>query len=555
MTTGINARSVSQTPITWQASVDHAKRSDTLWRRFTELFTPKTASIEQVFSTSDAFKDHFRAEVARLSQSIPDAQVDAFLARAETMMEKIVGDSLAPSLLEATEGGTGELRERTLNASIRTAHGQAEKALKVLTALARIQSHQASADICPEVIAKPPRADGSPGGFTLIRKAPQIENLVLKGGGGKGLGNPPALIELERAGVLTGLKQLVGTSAGALTAALLSSGISPQAFQDISHQTNMGDKAGEPLDTLKYPGIQLGFGFKEAGGILAMVDQKSAESVSKYLGAQWESPSFKAKLALMSEGEQVRLQALRQQNFDTDRTSQMITFRDLSLLHRLEPTQFKELTLTGFNNTDKTLHYFNAKDTPDMPIAIAGRISMSIPAFFQSVKYDIGDGEGLREWTDGGVGSNMPAGTLFEKLEGQVLEEKRARTMLMTFDEDGRAHEIMHGREAERQKGATLKEKLLGGNPNINAARLDDAKQVYDAGPNAFVVFHGDLSTFSLSPSKAKLENAEHQSTMKTLEFIEQRLDQAYAVDVSSLDDAVLLMSDQERQLFLDRHG
>ena len=56
------------------------------------------------------------------------------------------------------------------------------------------------------------------GKFNLIRPAPQLENLILRGGGAKGIGNPPALIEMEKQGKLDGLKHIVGTSAGALTA-------------------------------------------------------------------------------------------------------------------------------------------------------------------------------------------------------------------------------------------------------------------------------------------------------------------------------------------------
>src|SRR5207237_8635901 len=145
------------------------------------------------------------------------------------------------------------------------------------------------------------------------------------------------------------------------------------------------------------------------------------------------------------------------QNFYIDRTAQMVTFQDLENLSKIDPGKFKSLTLTGWNYTDKTLAYFNAKNTPQMPIAVASRISMSIPYFFKSPKYDAG--QGVKSWVDGGVGSNMPAGAILDDLEhglkrasadldvpemtakAHELMDARSRTMLLTFDEQGTAYE------------------------------------------------------------------------------------------------------------------
>src|SRR5690606_8061931 len=122
----------------------------------------------------------------------------------------------------------------------------------------------------------------------------------------------------------------------------------------------------------------------------------------------------------------------------------MVTFKDLHLMHLLAPAQFKELTLTGWDSTNKQETYFNAQNTPDMPVAVAGRISMSIPVYFRSVDFDPGDGSGTRSFTDGGVGSNMPTEVITDNLQGRALEEARARTALMTFDENGKAYTVLH---------------------------------------------------------------------------------------------------------------
>jgi len=66
-----------------------------------------------------------------------------------------------------------------------------------------------------------------------LSRASSLENLVLRGGGGKGVGNPPALVEMEKAGYLNNLNHVVGSSAGALTALCLASGFKLQQLPGL----------------------------------------------------------------------------------------------------------------------------------------------------------------------------------------------------------------------------------------------------------------------------------------------------------------------------------
>lgn len=204
-----------------------------------------------------------------------------------------------------------------------------------------------------------------------------------------------------------------------------------------------------------------------------------------------------------------------------------------------------------------------------MPIAIAGRISMSIPYFFKSPKYDAG--EGKKSWVDGGVGSNMPAGAIFDDLEQALkrasadqnvpemtskaheLMDARSRTMLMTFDEAGTAYEIQHGPPPKPTAGGWTSAIVgrLAGNPEYAAATARDREQVYDAGPNGLVVFHGDLGTLSLSPSKEQKDAAVLGAQMRTVEAIAQRQNQAtYEIFIDPASGASSL-SPEERTAFL----
>lgn len=83
-----------------------------------------------------------------------------------------------------------------------------------------------------------------------------------------------------------------------------------------------------------------------------------------------------------------------------------ITFKHQYQLYQLTKKYpalgFSKFYVTGTNITKKRLEVFSHKTEPDMEIALAVRISMSIPGFFQSVKY-----KNCR-YVDGGCLSNFP---------------------------------------------------------------------------------------------------------------------------------------------------
>jgi hypothetical protein len=69
----------------------------------------------------------------------------------------------------------------------------------------------------------------------------------------------------------------------------------------------------------------------------------------------------------------------------TERTEEKkITFKDLALLHRIAPNQFKNLTITRWDSENRETLYFDVQNTPNMPIAYAARISISLPTFFNT---------------------------------------------------------------------------------------------------------------------------------------------------------------------------
>jgi predicted acylesterase/phospholipase RssA len=539
----------------WEATVDDAVKS---------LNAPDSgakAGDQSLAQAANAFSEFFQGQWSRTAQELGSANLagpDAARMGSEAL-EDIVASTFGIANAPGGSLAKGDVRNAVVNANRLAAE-------KIMTTRQQFGATQ-------PVQVVPFRFNGTDEiRFSVMKQAPDIENLVLRGGGAKGVGYPPALVELEKHGKMSGVKQVVGTSAGALTAALLASGLSAEQFQNVSDAHDTATFKDKPPNwNAKYPHLKFSMAGFHGGTAMELVDRESARSVKAFL----DSGDGQAKIAAavgegrISAGEAHALEALRHQNFDIDRSSQMVTFQDLENLSKIDPGKFKLLTLTGWNYSDKTLAYFNSRNTPRMPIAIASRISMSIPYFFKSPKYDAGQGE--KSWVDGGVGSNMPAGAILDGLEHALkrasadldvpemtakaheLMDTRSRTLLMTFDEQGEAYAIQHGPPPQPAAGgwASAIAGHFAGNPAYDAATARDREQVYNAGPNGFVVFHGDMGTLSLSPSDAQKNAAVLGAQMRSVEAIAQRQNQAtYEVFTDPVSGASRL-SPQERAAFL----
>lgn len=147
---------------------------------------------------------------------------------------------------------------------------------------------------------------------------------------------------MENAGFLSGLKKIVGTSVGALTAVGLASGLGVEGLSRVADKLDMNELKNKPQDfEARYPGVDVDWriGF-HAGRALELLDQLSAGSVGAYLGSNWSTRGFQKRLQALRQavGEEAvaRLDTLRHQDFESDRTRQMVTFTDLALLQRLD---------------------------------------------------------------------------------------------------------------------------------------------------------------------------------------------------------------------------
>ncbi len=264
-----------------------------------------------------------------------------------------------------------------------------------------------------------------------------IRYLTCQGGGMKGIGDVGAVEELEKCGVLAQLEEVAGSSAGGLLATLLAIGctakeirqemlaIDFRAFQDKREpgwieSIRLKDVASSNVGGKQSVADRVSL-IRQTSAINEATEDSRRHSASRGRGQGFFSKVKKifsipeqiediAGLALGSDLGLWEGEALSQWLSDivARKTGKPnITFRELAELAKANGSQIKRLTLTGSNISDGVLEYYNATNTPDMPIVQAARISASFPGAYKPVI--MVDETGQRKVkVDGGLLENLP---------------------------------------------------------------------------------------------------------------------------------------------------
>ena len=225
------------------------------------------------------------------------------------------------------------------------------------------------------VAAQPPAA--------ALPAPPPYRNLVMEGGGIRGIAYGGALLELAQQGVLARIERVGGTSAGAIQAALLAVGYSPQEIIEVVNST--------PVQRLN-DGRFIFF-----GGSHRLVKQYG-----------W------------FRGDQLTTYLCELVARKTQRPN--LTLGELHELVRQPPVpgaagRFRDLYTTGTNLTRQRTQVFSHETHPTLRVADAVRISMSIPLYFRAVLLDAGGhvitgtpapGQAVEVLVDGGLLANYP---------------------------------------------------------------------------------------------------------------------------------------------------
>lgn len=280
-----------------------------------------------------------------------------------------------------------------------------------------------------QTTAQPPIPEGGLPPIPQTSAIRNIQYLTCQGGGMKGIGFVTAAKELEKHGVLSQLKAVAGSSAGAIFATLVAVGYTAAEIETKMMELDFR----ELLDKDKTFWDKLPFS-KAGEGIGAIADavknaadkQKSmlgplgkaagaAGSAVKGILAAPGAIATAAKLMVGNETGIAKGEAL------LDLVSEMITaktgipnatFNDLARLADATDGRFKRLILTGSNLTpregeDRLVYFREGAKYGNMPIRDAVRISAGFPGAFKAVLMQDADGH-VNTMVDGGLKENLP---------------------------------------------------------------------------------------------------------------------------------------------------
>lgn len=213
------------------------------------------------------------------------------------------------------------------------------------------------------------------------------ENLVFEGGGVKGVAYGGVFEVLEQAQITPQIKAVAGTSAGAITATMMSLNYSAAEVVDIMMKIDFekfedGSDLEGPFRLIEHYGW-----FK--GNYFLKLMESYVEKKTKVGGKPGNGRA---------------------------------TFRDL--VEKYKDLNFKKLYLFGTNLSQQAVQKFSYETTPDIAVADAVRISMSIPFFFEARKYEQNGENDI--YCDGGVLNNYPIDTF----DQTTVNQENGGTML-----------------------------------------------------------------------------------------------------------------------------
>lgn len=173
----------------------------------------------------------------------------------------------------------------------------------------------------------------------------QYKNLVLEGGGMKGLAYAGAFEVLDSLGISDSIHQIAGTSSGAMNGMMYAIGYTGLEITQLNTQTNFGryNQVGVPLIG-GLVRLKKTYGFYKTDRFM--------EDLGKLMQAKGFSPdlTFEQLYQAKQAGKKVKL-----------------------------------LYITGSNLTDQKIEIFSHENYPTMRVIDAVRISISIPVYFEAL--------------------------------------------------------------------------------------------------------------------------------------------------------------------------
>ncbi len=219
----------------------------------------------------------------------------------------------------------------------------------------------------------------------FAQKTYDYKNLVLEGGGVRGLAYAGVFNVLEEKGILQQIEKVGGSSAGSIAGMLVCVGYNAAEIDSLMMELPVQKfKDGYGGLVGKYKRLKNDFGIFKGDAFERWLQQLVAYKTGK----------------------------------------PKLTFEQLHQLH-LKNSLYKDLYCTGTNLSKQQLEIFSYETTPGMPIALAVRISGGVPLYFEPVALDNHLQKIKRSdtvsfvnyYVDGGMLCNYPI-SIFDTCEG-----------------------------------------------------------------------------------------------------------------------------------------
>lgn len=328
------------------------------------------------------------------------------------------------------------------------------------------------------------------------RHFPPIENLVLEGGGVKGIAYIGALAALEQSGMYTGIKRVAGSSAGGIIAMLVGLGYSVKEMDEIVRNLNFLD--------LMDPHNPFWFSDKF----------KTIEELMTFLQSGNKRGVYRGEVFLDLAKSYVA-RALPE-------CGPNATFGDLKKAIELDMetkgySRLKNIVFTGTNlSTGKTEYFsFDNPDCLDMPIALAVRITMSFPGAFEGVKWKD------HFYVDGGVGDNLPIEIFDHKKyipKGVKRNEMGNNPCTLGLKID--STDEIYGYDSEKAIG------LIDYFSRLIGIHTRDMPKHSEKKENIVRIFDEEVSTLDFSLNDEKKQKLIHSGNRAIADWISNRLHQ-----------------------------
>lgn len=398
----------------------------------------------------------------------------------------------------------------------------------------------------------------SDGRVEVSLSPPPLAHLVLSGGGAKGIAFPGMVRALEDHQALGGVNVISGSSAGAISAALLASGMDAKAFEKLSNSLNLPEllNSKNPLIAkLQNASAEIGKWAGRlpgpAGNIAQLLFtllprlQTEAQPLEDLIGSE----ARKSLLAQMAGTSRESRPDEVMKIADRLSAGKGPTFRDTEVLSRHIPA-VKQLNITGTGMFDgrPQLVVFNTSTTPDMDIARAAHISSSLPGLFKSPKEQ---GHAFQEhaeqtaFQDGGLLVNTPSSAVIDPSFPESPLSK-TESLVVRFESDNPEH----------AKGGSVVSGLVDtliGVSHAAAVGYQEDKLMAQADQTVVLPLKSDKGDFrgmlggTVNFTMTDDQKTHLQASARTAvgAHLEKRAELRERYPFQSLDDAVLAMDDE----------